>query len=83
MNAVWSQGFGRNQKLPGFDPNEVDCACDDSMGRFRKTDAHDCGNSQCWMCHTGKYPARTATRQELASEIRLREQLEELDLDNA
>ena len=64
--------------IPGKDPYEVDCVCDKQIGRFRKTDAHDCGHSHCFMCHSDKFPVREKTRKELRSELKFKEQLEEL-----
>jgi hypothetical protein len=57
----------------------VECECDEQVGRFRKMDASDCGNSKCWICHGGKYPKRSRHEQEVRSEISFREQLRELN----
>lgn len=61
----------------GKDPYEVDCPCDEQIGRFRKKDAWDCGKTQCYICHGDKYPKREKTRQELRSDISFEEQLKE------
>lgn len=59
----------------------VDCECDEQVGRFRKTDAYDCGHRRCWMCHGGKYPKRLPKGQEIKSQFAFGEQLRELDED--
>jgi hypothetical protein len=46
-------------------------------GYYRKRDAHDCGNPRCGICHREKRFGHTLTRQELAAELRTREQLPE------
>jgi hypothetical protein len=56
----------------------VECECDEQVGRFRKTDANDCGTPQCWICHGAKYPKRSKHEQELKAEISFLEQLQEL-----
>jgi hypothetical protein len=63
----------------GLDPDEVDCPCDEQIGRFRKRDAFDCGNARCQICHGDKYPKREPSGQELRSEVSFREQKKELD----
>ncbi len=73
-NSIGVQG-----RRIGKSPYEVDCACDDQIGRFRKKDAYDCGNSGCQVCHGDKFPKRDLTEQEKNSEISFREQLKELD----
>ncbi len=62
----------------GQDPYKVDCACDDQVGRFRKKDAWDCGNTQCGICHQDKFPKRSLTDQEKKSKIKFKESLKEL-----
>lgn len=62
---------------PGKDPYEVDCLCDQQKGRFRKTDAWDCGNTRCYICHSDKFPVREETHQELFSKLKLKEGIEE------
>ena len=64
----------------GKDPFLVDCACDEEMGRFRKTDAYDCGNARCGVCHSDKFPKRSKTYQEICSDLAMKEQLQELDI---
>lgn len=78
-NIIRSQGEGPYQAKPGSDPYKVDCACDDQIGRFRKTDAFDCGIPHCKICHYNKYPKRELSRQEEESNRRFKEQLKELD----
>ena len=67
-----------NSRNIGGDPFEVDCECDEQMGRFRKMDAYDCGHTQCYGCHSDKFPKRYRTYQELVSELAMKEQLEDL-----
>ena len=66
-------------KVIGGDPFVVDCECDEQMGRFRKKDAYDCGNTQCYMCHGDKFPKRTKTRQEEVADLSFKEQLSDLE----
>ncbi len=61
------------------DPWDVDCPCDTQIGRFRKTDAWDCGNTRCYICHSDKYPKRDKTYQELCAELKHKEGLIELE----
>lgn len=58
---------------------EVDCPCDTQVGRFRKRDAWDCGKARCFVCHCDKYPKRTETYQEWASQKKLEEGIQELE----
>lgn len=62
----------------GKDPYEVDCDCDEQVGRFRKKDAWDCGNTRCGICHSDKFPKRDLTPQELISDLSFKEQLREI-----
>lgn len=62
----------------GVDPYIVNCECDNQVGRFRKKDAWDCGNSKCQMCHSDKYPKRQFTNQEELSKIKFKDSLKEL-----
>lgn len=55
-----------------------DCTCDDQVGRFRKRDAYDCGNSGCLICHSDKFPKRQLTEKEIVSDISFKEQLKDL-----
>jgi len=71
-NLTWT-------KEPGKDPYEVDCACDEQKGRFRKQKAFDCGHAKCYMCHSDKYPKRYVTYQEWASQLKLEEGIKELE----
>jgi hypothetical protein len=67
--------FGKDRI--GQDPYIVDCECDDQIGRFRKKDAFDCGNTKCFICHSDKIPKRTLTEQEIIADIDFREQIKE------
>jgi hypothetical protein len=71
-------GYEPCQRQPGSDPWEVDCACDEQAGRFRKRDAYDCGNPGCLLCHGDKFPRRKLTRQEIIAGLRFQEQVQEL-----
>ena len=64
-------------KEVGYDPYKVDCMCDEQVGRFRKTDAWDCGNSRCGICHNDKFPKRSLTDQEKKSNLGFKEQLKD------
>lgn len=77
-NKNWSIGYRPNQRKPYSDPYEVACDCDDQIGRFRKKDAYDCGHTECFGCHSDKYPKRTPTEQEQMSELSFKEQLKEM-----
>lgn len=61
----------------GGDPFKVECSCDEQVGRFRKKDAWDCGNTQCGICHSDKFPKRSLTNREIKSNFSYREQLRE------
>lgn len=56
---------------------KVDCPCDTQVGRFRKKDAWDCGNTRCYICHSDKLPKRTETYQEWCAEKKLKEGIEQ------
>ena len=43
-------------------------------GAYRKRHALDCGHTRCGICHREKRFGHMRTRQELAAELRLREQ---------
>ncbi len=51
------------------------------IGRFRKKDAYDCGNSHCGVCHCDKFAGkkrhRTKHEQEILSELSFKEQLKD------
>lgn len=66
------------QTVIGQDPYDVDCDCDKQIGRFRKKDAFDCGNTRCYICHGDKLPKRSLTKQELLADMALKEQIAEL-----
>lgn len=74
LHVKWNER--RNQV--GVSSLVVDCKCDEQIGRFRKQDAGDCGNPQCLLCHSYKFPKRQRTHKELLSELKMREQLKEL-----
>ena len=61
----------------GKDPYKVDCVCDEQVGRFRKMDAWDCGNPQCGICHSDKFPKRQLTIKEEKANRSFKEQLRE------
>jgi hypothetical protein len=63
----------------GADPYVVDCECDEQIGRFRKKDAWDCGNTQCGVCHSDKFPKRSKHEHEILSELSFKEQLKEFN----
>lgn len=57
------------------------CVCNQQPGRFRKTDAFDCGVTRCRVCHYDKFLGRRyKTFAEIKSDITYREQLIDLDL---
>lgn len=70
-NKAWVRTVGR-------DPYEVDCACDDQLGRFRKKDAYDCGRAHCGICHQDKFPRRQLTDKEIRSNLSFKEQLKDM-----
>lgn len=47
---------------------EEQCRFDRSLeeGRYDKTKAGDCGNTECRLCHPEKYPRRIPTPEEVA-----------------
>lgn len=62
----------------GKDPYEVDCVCDEQIGRFRKKDAHDCGRTRCYICHNDKI-TNQKRRKEVESNLKFQEGIKELD----
>lgn len=77
----WLQHVDQNldwQKEPGKDPYEIDCACDNQKGRFRKMRAFDCGNARCYLCHSDKFPKREKTNQEIISDLKFQEGINDL-----
>jgi hypothetical protein len=62
----------------GLDPQIIDCTCDEQVGRFRKKDAWDCGNTQCGICHNDKFPKRSLTNREVKSNFSYKEQLKDV-----
>lgn len=76
QNKEW---VGAGQPI-NYDPWVIDCPCDTQVGRFRKIDAFDCGNTRCYVCHSDKYPKRHPTWQEIQSDLELVEELEDLGI---
>ncbi|MSR55916.1 MAG: hypothetical protein EXS09_21985 [Gemmataceae bacterium] len=76
-NKGRSQGHLAGQRLPGSDPRDVDCNCDDQPGRFRKRHAHDCGKARCQICHGYKFPCRRKSAKERLADMALKEQIRE------
>lgn len=48
-------------------------------GRYRKKDAWDCGNPQCGVCHSDKFPKRKKNRKEKLSDIKFLEDKKEFE----
>lgn len=69
----------KSRNRVGVSAYVVDCECDEQIGRFRKKDAWDCGNPQCGICHSDKFPKREKTYQEIKSELKMKEQLKDMD----
>lgn len=51
------------------------------VGRFRKKKAFDCGNPQCKLCHSDKFPKREKTRQEIEADLKFQEGIEEIEVE--
>lgn len=49
----------------------------DELGRYRKKHAMDCGNTQCRVCHGDKFPCRELHEDEIARDLKYKEQLRE------
>lgn len=47
-------------------------------GRYRKRKPLDCGNPQCGICHSDKFPKRETTYREWVADLKFREGLAEL-----
>lgn len=62
----------------GKSPYEVDCVCDKQIGRFRKKDAWDCGNTRCYICHSDKL-MKYKRRAEEKSALKFKEGLKDLE----
>jgi hypothetical protein len=77
FNKRRSQDINAGQLPPGSDPNQVDCPCDNQLGRFRKKDAYDCGRSRCQVCHGYKLPWREKSAKERLADFGFREQIRE------
>ncbi len=67
------------QRVAGADPFQVECTCDDQIGRFRKVDAFDCGIPHCNICHYAKYPKRELSMREIKSNWDFKQQMREFD----
>ena len=52
--------------------------CKNQLGRFRKMDGYDCGNSKCCVCHSDKFYDRPDTYQEFNSKLKYKEGLEDI-----
>lgn len=61
----------------GRDPYAVTDARDLQIGRYRKRDAWDCGNTRCYICHNEKLPKRQKHEQEMMADTDFKEQLKE------
>ena len=70
-NINYSRALGR-------DPYQVDCACDQQKGLFRKSNALGCRRARCQLCHSYKYPKRVPTRHELCAKLEWKEAVREL-----
>lgn len=57
---------------------EVDCICDEQIGRFRKKDAWDCGNARCYICHSDKL-MKYKRRSEEKADLKFKEGLKDLE----
>lgn len=64
-------------KVPGKSAYEVDCVCDEQVGRFRKKDAYDCGRPRCYVCHSEKI-MNIAKHKDKVSDLSFKEQVREL-----
>lgn len=69
---------GPSGKRVGRDPYEIDCPCDKQVGRFRKKDAWDCGNTRCYICHYNKYYSKEKQRDVKEANLKFKEGLEDL-----
>ncbi|MDA0835764.1 MAG: hypothetical protein O2955_14810 [Planctomycetota bacterium] len=78
LRHVETNLFGGQTRV-GKSPFDVDCVCDQQVGRFRKIKANDCGNTKCTICHRHKYPFRQKTRRECIAELVLKEELKEMN----
>lgn len=47
-------------------------------GRYRKRKPLDCGKTQCLLCHSDKFPKRSASLAEIKADIDFKEQIDEL-----
>jgi hypothetical protein len=68
--------LGRPNRV-GKSAYEVDCVCDEQVGRFRKKDAYDCGNTRCYICHSEKI-MNIAKHKDVVSDLSFKEQVREL-----
>lgn len=61
----------------GKSPYEIDCICDNQIGRYRKKDAYDCGNPKCYVCH-GEKLLNKKTIKDTISDLKFKEQKEDV-----
>ncbi len=73
-------GYDKFNRKPGQPACEVECPCDNQVGRFRKIDAFDCGKARCMVCHNHKFWRKEPTRQEEKAKLSFSEQLREFQL---
>lgn len=59
----------RSASRIGLDADDCEC----KLGKFRKKKNFDCGKPQCKVCHSDKFPKRERTKQEILSEIKMKE----------
>lgn len=65
-----------SNKYRGKSPEDTDCTCKYQTGRFRKKDGYDCGNSQCYICHSDKLLGEKSLK-EIIADFNFREQINE------
>ncbi len=69
-----------NKWLYGNNQMETCCLRDGKVqyGRYRKRKPLDCGNPQCGLCHSDKFPKRSLTHREQEADLKFREGLADL-----
>jgi hypothetical protein len=67
-----------SNRVPGRDPYQIECVCDQQKGRFRKSNALGCRRARCQLCHSYKYPKRLPARDELRANLEWKEAVEKL-----
>lgn len=72
----------KNYGEVGRDPYDLKYKEDNQIGRYRKRDAYDCGNTRCYLCHNEKLPKRQKHEQEMIADVDFKEQLKELENGN-